>query len=372
MNFKYKAFASKVIKLSFIFFGFSIAKAIAFENLVYTWRGFPNNVSEGSIAINDFKKHASAINIISSEAYHVNQRGLLFGSLNPEMLQIAKAAHVKIMPLVGNANFDTNSTHDFLSDLSAQERAVQFILQICKENNFYGVQIDFEHMLFTDKDAFTNFYQKIARVLHQNGFKIAIAMIPKLTEDVPQTDYLRGKYEYWSGVYDYKAIGESSDFVTLMTYDQHAEITTPGPMSGLHWDEAIIQYALKYIPSNKISLGVPLHSGYWYTGFDPIPTVLNNKQLHAVQVDKPYKDMMRLLKDNNATVQWDNDDKMHYAMFRSHFLYEYIFMEDVDSLKAKLDLVKRYNLRGISDWCIGEEDPKIWSVLEKDKDVSHE
>ena len=116
--------------------------------------------------------------------------------------------------------------------------------------------------------AFTHFYQKVANVLHQNGFKIAIALVPMLTENPPASDYLKGKYEGWSGVYDYKTLGKSSDFVTLMAYDQHASITTPGPMAGVIWDEAIIQYALKYIPPEKISLGIPWHSGYWYTGKD--------------------------------------------------------------------------------------------------------
>lgn len=350
----------KYLRFLFILICFTAIKAFAFENLVYTWRGFPTEIGQGSIAINDLSTHASQINILSSQAYHIDEKGIVFGSQNPQMIQIAKASHIKIMPLVGNTNFDRKLTHIFLNDTVAQDRVIQSILQLCKENHFDGIQIDFENMSFLDRDAFTRFYQKIANALHQNGFQVAIAIVPMLTGDVPATDYLRGRYKYWSGVYDYAALGKISDFVTLMAYDQHGGITTPGPMAGITWDEAIIKYALQYIPADKISLGVPWHSGYWYTG-----KTSSHAPLHIIATNLTYTEMTRLLKDNNAVLHWDNEDKVNYAIYQKNFLYEYIFAEDAKSFNAKLDLVKKYKLRGISNWCLSEEDPAIWNVLPK-------
>jgi spore germination protein YaaH len=335
-------------------------KAFAFENVVYTFRGFPSEIAHGSIAIDDLKNHASQIDILSSQAYHIDEKGVVYGSQNPQMLQIAKSSHIKIMPLVGNKNFDSKLVHVFLHDPAAQERALQTLLQLCKQNHFEGLQIDFEGMSFLDRDAFTNFYQNVAKLLHQNGFLVSIAIVPALTDDVPATDYLKGRYKSWSGVYDYKALAKSSDFVTLMAYDQHGGITTPGPMAGITWVESIVKYALNYMPPEKISLGIPWHSGHWSTGKESSTT-----PLHAVAIDLAYTDMIRLLRDNNVTLRWDDEDKVHYAMYRNHFLYEYIFAEDSASFGAKLDLVKKYKLRGISNWCLGEEDPKIWDLLNK-------
>jgi spore germination protein YaaH len=351
----------KFNKLIIIFSLFIAMKAFAFENLVYTWRGFPNEIAQGLIAINDLKDHSAQIDILSSQAFHINEKGTVYGSLNPQMVQIAKAANIKIMPLVGNGNFDRNLTHLFLTDSAAQDRAINSILQLCKQNNFYGVQIDFEGMSFMDRDAFTHFYQKISGVLHQNGFKISIALIPMLTDAAPANSYLKARYEGWSGVYDYKTLAKYSDFVTLMAYDQHGSISTPGPMAGISWDETIIQYALKYIPADKVSLGIPWHSGYWYTDKDL--NAANGNPFHAISVDLAYKDMVRILKDKNAVLRWDDEDKIHYAIYRSNFLYEYIFVEDAASFKAKLELVKKYKLRGISNWCLGEEDPAVWNFF---------
>ncbi len=345
-----------IAKLAGILLLFTVFNAYAFENLVYTWRGFPSSISQGTTALNNLKAHANQIHILSSQAYHINDKGVVYGAVNPQMTAVAKAAHVKVMPLVGNTDFDRKLTHAFLTDAAAQERAIKSLLDICQKNHFDGLQIDFEGMSFLDRDAFTHFYTQVAEALHKNGFAVSIAIIPMLTDEAPATDYLKGRFSGWSGVYDYAAIGKVSDFVTLMAYDQHGGATPPGPMAGFTWDEAIIQYALKYIPANKLSLGIPWHSGYWRTGS-------GNSSAHAVGTDLNYVDAARILQDKKATLAWDDKEKIHYAVYTSNYLYEYMFLEDADSFRAKLDLVKKYKLRGVSNWVLGEEDPKVWDVL---------
>lgn len=345
-----------------LLFSLSTAPVYAFENLVYTVRGFPDDLTQGRIALQDLKKHATLINILSSQAYSINDKGVVLGTLNPQMVQIAKQAHIKQMPLVTNTKFDAALVHTFLNDETAQDRAIQSLLMLCKNNHFEGIQIDFEGMSFLDKEAFTQFYQNISNQFHTHGFSIAIAIIPVLTGNPPETDYLRGRYEKWTGVYDYKALGESSDFVTLMAYDHHGGITPPGPMAGIIWDEAIIEYALKFIPPEKISLGTPWRAGYWYTGRNISPGA---HALGSIEVDLTYEDAMRLLNDNHVTLQWNDEDKVHFAIYRNHFLYEHMYLEDVDSFRAKVDLVTKYKLRGVSNWCLGGEDPRIWDLLAK-------
>lgn len=331
------------------------------ENLVYTVRGFPNDITQGTIAIDDLKKHAASIDILASQAYSIDDKGIVFGTMNPQMVQIAQKHSIHLMPLVTNSKFDPAIVHTFLTNKVAQHRAIASLLTLCKEQNLYGMQIDFEGMSFQDKDAFTQFYQTLAEQFHANGLKIAIAVVPVLTEQSHASDYLRGRHEKWTGVYDYKALGDSSDFVTLMAYDHHGGITPPGPMAGIIWDKAIVQYALRYIPAQKISLGTPWRASLWYTGRNTDST--STHRLGSVAMDLTYQDAMRLLADNHVKLAWNNEDKVHFAIYRHNFLYEYMYLEDVDSFREKLALVKKYHLRGVSNWCLGGEDSRIWDVL---------
>jgi len=42
------------------------------------------------------------------------------------------------------------------------------------------------------------------------------------------------------------------------------------------------------------------------------------------------------------------------------------YIEDSQSLKPKLNILKKYKLRGISVWVLGSEDPAFWNVLAKE------
>jgi spore germination protein YaaH len=42
-------------------------------------------------------------------------------------------------------------------------------------------------------------------------------------------------------------------------------------------------------------------------------------------------------------------------------VFEYAWIENATALTPKLALQKRYGLRGISVWRIGQEDPRVWT-----------
>src|SRR5690606_38668193 len=64
----------------------------------------------------------------------------------------------------------------------------------------------------------------------------------------------------WSSGYDFKRIGENTDFVTLMTYDDPLSI---GPVASVPFIERTLTYMLTQIPAEKISLGIPLYCWRW-------------------------------------------------------------------------------------------------------------
>ncbi len=62
------------------------------------------------------------------------------------------------MPLVVNPGFDPDIIHAVLKDLEGQRRAIESMLQICKESTFIGIQIDFEHIHVDYRDLFTQIF----------------------------------------------------------------------------------------------------------------------------------------------------------------------------------------------------------------------
>jgi spore germination protein YaaH len=142
-----------------------------------------------------------------------------------------------------------------------------------------------------------------------------------------------------------------------MSYNQHGSGTTPGTTAGYAWMEQVIKYALQYIPANKISLGIPSYSTYWRTRDNSEGRIV--VKMNAIGFERA----MTLIKDHDAELIWDKKAKISYAIFLHDWLNEYVFLEDKTAFEAKYKLMKKYDLRGISVFDLGDEDPRTWEIL---------
>lgn len=309
------------------------------------------------------EQNASSIDIIVSQAYQLDANGKLNGYINQEIIDLAQAKSLKVMAMITNAGFDQAQAHRFLTTKNAQKKALEAILAACKQYHLYGVQFDFEMISVKDKQALTAFFREAARRLHGQGYAVSVAVVPALSDKPGPSAFLQKYYENWSGAYDLKALGTISDFITLMTYNQHAEGTTPGPAASLQWVEQAVIHALKYIPVNKLSLGIPAYSLYWYTGKNPASHTLRvSTRREEISYDIANKIMAKF----GAHASWDEKDKLNYSIYERNWLNEYIYLEDADSMQVKMELAHKYKLRGISVFRIGTEDPRIWAALNSD------
>lgn len=334
-----------------------MASCFSFEKIFYVLHNKNSSQTSSPKTLAILTQHAQAINILISQAYHIDKKGAVTGFINSDILTFTRTQGIKLMAMVTNRGFDKDAAHQFLSNSKAQKQAINSILTICQQNHLYGIQFDFEMIAINDKTILTNFLQAAAGALHKKGYVVSFA-VPPVTSDGPFTSsYQQRMYKIFGGAYDLKELAKSADFITVMTYDQHIGKVPPGAIAGLRWVETVIKHALKFIPPQKLSLGIPVYSGFWYTS-------KNRSGQIAVRNDAiSYETVQKLFAKNNAQVFWDNTNKVHYTFYERYWLNQYIFIEDAQSLKAKLALVDKYHLRGISVFRLGIEDSKIWNIL---------
>jgi spore germination protein len=340
----------KTFFITIISFGF-YTSCFAVDNIFYILRnsGFPS-----------LKNHYKSVNVLISQAYRIDESGVVAGVVNPEIVAFAKQHSIKLMVLITNVSFDQDKAHHFLENTDAQKKAIESILDLCNKNHYYGVQFDFENISVKDREFLTRFYQNAANALHKKKFAVSFAVVP-VTKDGPQESaFLKQKYDNWGGAYDLKNLGKIGDFISVMAYDQHTQGNIPGPTASIRWVDAAIHHALRFVPRQKLSLGIPIYSGYWFTHASK-----RSGKITTRLTDISYKEVEALAKKYHTKLRWDNSAKINFAMYQRSWLYEYIFAEDARSFKAKLALAKKYKLHSISVFNLGNEDPRIWNVLKK-------
>jgi spore germination protein YaaH len=309
----------------------------------------------GEQSIQSFIAHADRISIVSPQVFQMDSTGLIRGRVDPRVIETARAKGVKLMPLVMNPGFDQPTMHRILNDSGARAQALRSLAALCRDNGFDGIQFDFENFHVDDKDAFTSFTREAVDSVHRAGCQLSAAVVPRFFDDPGTNSYDTWIHDNWRAAFDYKALADTLDFISYMTYAQHTGGSPPGPVAGYQWVKACLDYVLALgVPPSKISLGLASYSDWWFPTYDDV----NGSRLRGSDVS--YERVMAILDSAGVTPTWDDAQKAWYAMWESRGVFRHAWIEDERAFMTKLDLVRLHELRGYSVWLLGTEDQRIW------------
>lgn len=305
-----------------------------------------------------FVANVEQIDIVGPQVYTVDSLGIVYGSLDPRVKQLARQHGVRVMPLVVNEGFNQPALRRLLADTAARNRATRSLARLCREEGYWGIQFDVENVNIDDRDRFTSWYTEAARALHDAGCTISVAIVHRLSDEAGPTVLHRFLQDSWRAAHDLEALAGVGDFISFMTYDQHTRRTPPGPVSGLTWMRSAIEYALRYVPPEKLSAGIPTYGRHWLTQADPGPD-----RVRAGMQGINWSWGSALVERNGGAMQWDSIEHVPFAHFSNGGIWEWVFLENARSFESKLRLVREKKLRGFSAWVLGGEDPRIWDLL---------
>jgi spore germination protein YaaH len=304
-----------------------------------------------------FLANAEHITIVSPQVYTMDSEGRISGRIDSRLLARARQTGTKVVPLVMNPGFSQPAIHHVLSEPGISERAAENIAALCRDNHFAGIQFDIENVHVSDRDAFTRFVRNTAQKLHAVGCTASAAVVPRMSDDPGTTTYSKWIFENWRAVYDYKALADALDFISYMTYAEHTGGSTPGPVAGYTWMVDCLEFVLSLdVPPEKISLGIPSYSDHWF----PVYDAKTGARMRGEDIS--FAKVTELLTAAKVTPTWDGREKAAWATWPVAGVYEHLWIEDARAFTAKLELVRKYKLRGYSVWVLGTEDPAVWRI----------
>jgi spore germination protein YaaH len=293
--------------------------------------------------------HLSQIDVLSPAWYDANADGTISGYARKDVIDAAHAAGVAIIPLVVNKDVDPDVGHAILSDPARRAALARNLVNEAKTYGYAGFQLDFEQILWTDKDLLTALVEDCANAFRPAGLNLSVAVIPRLPGDDAASGTLLDYFHQWSGAYDYAALARAADFLSFMTYDEHNGVTAPGPVSGTPWMRRALEFSMQGVPPEKGTLGLPTYYHDW-TGVGRLTS-------------SSYADAMILAQDHGATPAFDAaEEEMHFG-YNAYGVHHELWIESTDTLRRKLALMYEYGLKGISVWRLGFEDPSFWTLI---------
>lgn len=304
---------------------------------------YAESYSGDSRALNSFAQNTDVITTIAPFFYRVDKNGKINGQTKPQLIQTAKSTGVKILAVVTNidssSNFNKQMVSSLLRNKTARSTAIREILNLLKENGYSGVNIDFEGVPPADRPYLTAFFRELAATLRANNLLVTAALPAKTAAE---------EWSAWSGAYDYQAIAPYLDLAVLMTYDQHYAGGPAGPVASQTWVDSVLSYSLRYFPPQKLVMGIAAYGYVW-----------NDRSGRALN----FAGIQSLINKHKVVPKWHEKHKTPYFTYTEGGVQHEVWYENRRSTAAKMELVEKYNLRGIAIWRLGYEDPGIWNIL---------
>ncbi|MGH3825061.1 MAG: glycosyl hydrolase family 18 protein [Pseudonocardiaceae bacterium] len=270
---------------------------------------------------------------------------------------------IPIVPTIANVTngrWAYEPVADILHDPAAMTRHVNDIVALVLRESYAGIDIDYEDLRGSDREAFSTFVTNLGDALHAEDKILSVAVFAKTSDE---GDDQRNVAQ------DYEAIGDAVDEVRLMAYDYHWSASTPGPVAPITWVREVLDYAKTQIPAEKIVLGIPVAGFDWVVGSEVNGDRVNSGGVNSGGVNGQGEPVSWLqcygrTRAFNATLQYDRLSQSPSFRYtdeqgRAHE----VWFENAESTTAKLEAAKSAGIRGVYLWMFGDEDDRTWTAL---------
>ena len=293
------------------------------------------------------------VNVVSPSFFYIDEDGSFRENVGESGENYIKWAHengYKVWPMISNApaaNESLEITSEIMNSYENRKQLIEQIVDACVAYDLDGINIDFENMKQEDKDLYSRFIIELTPRLHEIGMVVSV--------DVTAPD----GGETWSMCFDRNVIGDVADYIIFMAYDQNGiSSKTAGTTAGYNWIELNLVKFLQTeeIDSDKLILGIPFYTRIWTV--DANGEVLRNPTVNMEDIEGVIPD--------GVQKTWDDELKQYYVEYQDGDYTRKMWIEDVESLKAKVSLVKENNLAGVASWQYGRETQDVWSMLKEE------
>lgn len=288
-------------------------------------------------SLNSLRQQSAHIDVYADFAFQLLPNGQFTGQVNESVLHEATIRGVAPLILFHNFNgktFDQLPLRTVLSSTAAQRNCIRQMINLLP-SKVAGVQVDFEGVEAQYRIPYLTFLESLRDSLHEQGLLLTIAIPAK-------------RFEWEAPGYDFTGIGRFCDSITLMTYDEHYSGGSPGPIASLPWMTQALDYAIRYIPREKILLGIPVYGYDW-----------SNEPTQIL----PMRGITELVARTNARILWSDPAVEPYFYYWQGRVRHTVWYENELSAKIRLGFVKIYRLRGVAIWRFGYETNRFWQEL---------
>lgn len=232
---------------------------------------------------------------------------------------------------------DINDT-SILASTTIRTKLVKSMVEVSVNLGLDGINLDFEKVGADCREHFGQFLKELSAECRKHAITLSV------------DNYMpnEGNKQYRLDVQ-----GQVVDYVILMGYDEHWHGSgNPGSVASIGFITDGIAKALTDVPANKLVNAVPFYTILW--------------KISGGDVTDEYLTLVNeadFISRMGVETVWDETTSQNYAEWSSNDKTYKVWLEDLDSISVKLNVMSANELTGVAAWRLGYGTRDVWKLL---------
>lgn len=286
-----------------------------------------NNYADGLL------DNTKGVNVISPTWFALKDNYGNFSSIaDASYVSRMHARGIQVWGLIDNFTNDI-TTAEVVNVTTNRRNLISQLINTSLSYGLDGINVDFENVTNEAAAGYIQFIRELSTACRKNGLVLSV-------DNSFLVNYSRAKQ------------GEVVDYVIIMGYDEHiAAADGVGSSASIGFVQTGIERTLEQVPANKVINAIPFYTRLWKTTGDIGQTAYGMSEIE------------NFLNTNGVSTTWDEETCQYVAEFSVGDQGYAVWLEEKESLNAKLSVMSQYDLAGVAGWRLGQEKSDVWDGI---------
>lgn len=289
--------------------------------------------------IYDLGANVDGINVISPRWYGLDEsEDFVDIYSNAEYINHAHERGWQVWAMISDDGIERETLMSILTNTYNRQTLINAIIEDAKYEQLEGLNVDFEKVNSEFGEDFIQFIRELSIECRKAG------IILSCDNYTP--------YSY-NAAFHIDEQSEVCDYVMVMAYDNYVGSEEIGPNSSLDFLKEVMDVTLPQVDESRLVIALPFYSRFWFNrgGSD-----LQN-EVYSMG------DAKQFFVDYGEEPTWNETTGMYAAQFDYDGSEIYAWLEDENSIEAKLKFLTDYKIAGVAWWNLGQETSEVWEVI---------
>lgn len=308
--------------------------------------GFHQVFNEGAGDLEELAKRSSTLNVVAPTWFRLNSNEGGFHSIaNAEYVNKAHSLGLEVWAVLTDVDsqemfgLDVDFYTMFVSSENRQ-RLINALVEQALTYGIDGINIDLEGIKKDAGPHFVQFLRELSIQTRANNIVLSV-------DNFVPTEY--------TAHYNRAEQGLVADYIIIMGYDEHyAGGGEAGSVASIGFVESGITGTKEVVPKEKIINAIPFYTRVWEVNGG---TVSGSTLTMRMQQDWVSK--------TGSEPVWNDETCQNYVECEMNGTTYQCWLEDVESIQIKLNVMQAQEIAGVASWKLGIEDKAVWEVIDQ-------